>query len=101
VIDEGKLEEAARTELALLWRDLESACRAAADGRWSMRCDSVVDRIKALTALVGPTPWDEVPPVLVETRLYQEIHLAIGIDTEVKAWQIAEAKALAEIQRRA
>jgi len=99
VIDEGKLEEAARTELALLWRDLESACRAAADGRWSMRCDSLVDRIKALTARVGPTPWEEVPLVFVETRLYQEIHLAIGIDVEVKPWRIAEAQALADALR--
>ncbi|MCX5584298.1 hypothetical protein [Streptomyces erythrochromogenes] len=99
MIDSEKLVEVARAELAFLWRDLEAAIRAAVDGVWSARCEAVVERIKMLTPVVGPTPWRQVPLILVETRLYQEIHAAIGIEAEVKAWQIAEEQALMEAMR--
>lgn len=80
MIDTAKLEEVARTELAFLWGDLNDARMYAINGQWSMRCDSLVERIKHLTPLVGPTPWDEIQIPLLELGIYQRIHAELDID---------------------
>jgi|SRR6185369_6238655 len=73
-------EEAARTELICLWHDLSAARNLAANGVWSMGCDSAVLRIARWTALVGPTPWEQVGIDLTESGLWQEIHAALGVE---------------------
>jgi hypothetical protein len=88
--------KALREELACLWNDLDDARLGAINGRWSMRCDELADRIKDLTELVGPTPWGEVPITLLELGHYQRIHQEIGMDGLVDAEQLAEVQRLIE-----
>ncbi|HTE56989.1 MAG TPA: hypothetical protein VK698_39320 [Kofleriaceae bacterium] len=75
-----KLEVVAREELACLWGDLEIARRSAINGTWSVSCDDITQRIKDLTAAVGPTPWDEIQIPLLELGIYQRIHAELDID---------------------
>lgn len=79
-LDTDRLVEVARGELAYLWYDLHEARRYAYSGEWSMKCDSLVERIKDLTPLVGPTPWDEIQIPLLEAGIYQRVHAELGIN---------------------
>lgn len=88
------LEAAVRAELAYLWNDLNEAVRSAINGHWSIRCDSVVDRIKTLIRLVGATPWGEVPMTLLETGLYQRIHEELGIEVNPDMAEVARLQKL-------
>lgn len=74
------LRGALRDELSCLWTDLQTARRDAINGRWSMHCDWIVDRIKQITPLVGPTPWTELDIQLIEDGVYQRVHAEIGVD---------------------
>lgn len=69
-----------REELSYLWTDLQTARRSAYRGGWSMQCDWLVERIKTITPLVGPTPWTELDIKLIEDGVYQRIHAEIGVD---------------------
>lgn len=80
-VDVDRLVEVARGELACLWYDLHDARMYAYSGQWSMKCGSLVERIKALTPLVGPTPWEEIQIPLLEAGVYQRIHAELGIDS--------------------
>ncbi|MEU8623294.1 hypothetical protein [Streptomyces sp. NPDC048669] len=80
MIDAERLEQVAREELGYLWGDLNTARQNAIRGQWSIQCDGIEDRIKALTALVGPTPWDEIQISLLESGIYQRIHAELGIE---------------------
>lgn len=79
-VDIDRLAMAARRELAYLWYDLHEARMYAYSGQWSMKCDSLIERIKDLTPLVGPTPWDEIQIPLLEAGIYQRVHAELGID---------------------
>lgn len=74
------LRAALREELSYLWTDLQTARRDAYKGGWSMQCDWLVERIKTITPLVGPTPWTELDIELIEDGVYQRIHAEIGVD---------------------
>lgn len=78
-----QLRDAVREELSCLWTDLRTARRDAINGQWSMHCDWIVERIKALTPLVGPTPWTDLDIELIEDGVYQRIHTQLGIDAPV------------------
>lgn len=80
-INTDRLVQLAREELAYLWYDLHEARLYAYSGEWSMKCDSLVERIKALTPLVGPTPWEEIQIPLLEAGVYQRIHAELGMDS--------------------
>ena len=80
MIDVEKLEAVAREELACLWGDLDEARRSAINGSWSVRCDSLEERIKDLARVVGPTPWERIQIPLLELGIYQRIHADLGID---------------------
>ena len=100
-IDTDRLIEVAREELACLWRDLEDARGSAISGQWSIRCDNLVDRMKDLTLLVGPTPWDELPITILESGIYQRIHAAWGIDgpdVQPDMARVAEVRARLDAQ---
>lgn len=73
------LVAAAQTELSCLWEDLYEARNSSINGDWSIRCDHLVGRIKKLTLLVGPTPWNEIQASLLETGVYQRVHAEIGV----------------------
>ena len=88
------LEDAVRDELVSLWADLDTAIRHAVDGQWSMQCDWVTDRIKQLTQLVGPTPWEQVQISLLEGGIYQRIHAELGVCGEVDMARVAEIRAI-------
>lgn len=74
------LRAALTEELSYLWTDLQTARRDAINGQWSMHCDWLVERIKTITPLVGPTPWTELDIQLIEDGVYQRIHAEIGVD---------------------
>lgn len=95
-IDTQKLEEVAREELRLLWKDLADARSYSVNGAWSIRCDELVERINALTTLVGPTPWDEISIPLLEAGIYQRVHADLGIPVEVDMERAMRAKASME-----
>ena len=89
-VDEAAwLRAALREELANLWTDLQTARRSAYNGAWSMHCDSLKERIVALTHLVGPTPWEQADPGLFRDRLFQRIHEEIGVPVEVDEVKLA------------
>lgn len=102
MIDAEKLAAVARTELIYLWGDLEEARRSAYNGVWSMGCDSAVDRIKALTAVVGPTGWRDIQLPLLELGIYQRINAEMGIDSpEVQPDMAVVAELLAQTRANA
>ena len=76
------LTQAVCDELEYLWNDLDDAMRYALNGTWSIQCDGLADRIKTLTQLVGPTPWDKVQMSLLENGVYQRIHDELDIRVE-------------------
>lgn len=73
------LRNALTEELSWLWTDLQSARRDALDGKWSTGCEWFEGRIKTVTPLVGPTPWEKLPIELIEDGVYQRIHQELGI----------------------
>ncbi|MEU7583789.1 hypothetical protein AB0B50_40130 [Streptomyces sp. NPDC041068] len=87
------LREAIRAELDSLWSDLNAARDAALRDRWSMRCDFLTERIKRLTALVGPTPWRDVELSLLEDGVYQRVHAELGVEAPVDMAAVAQARA--------
>ena len=102
VIDTQKLEEAARMELAFLWGDLDTARRNAYNGEWSTACDGLEERIKTLTTLIGPTPWQQIQIPLMELGIYQRIHADLGIDVpEVRPDMGVIAAMRADLDRQA
>ncbi|MEU1071959.1 MULTISPECIES: hypothetical protein [unclassified Streptomyces] len=92
-IDAQKLEEVAREELRLLWKDLEAARGTAIDGKWSMLCDHLVHRISELATLLGPTPWEEISIPLLETGIYQRVHRELDVNAPVDMERVAETRA--------
>lgn len=93
-IDSQKLVEAVRTELGHLWHDLEQARRTAySSDVWSLACEAIEDRVKALTALVGPTPWNHVQIPLLELGIYQRIHAELGMEAPVDMEKVAAHRA--------
>ncbi|MFI1472050.1 hypothetical protein [Streptomyces wuyuanensis] len=74
------LRETLRGELSYLWTDLQTARRSAYKGNWSMHCDWIEGRIKTITPLVGPTPWEQLDIELIEDGVYQRIHREIGVE---------------------
>lgn len=86
------LEDAARWELELLWGDLHDARRYAVNGEWSIRCDTLVERIQMFTRLVGPTPWENIQIPLLEDGTYQRIHAEIDVAAEVDMVRVAETR---------
>ncbi|MTE20298.1 hypothetical protein F0L17_14505 [Streptomyces sp. TRM43335] len=93
-----ELRQAVRDELASLWHDLEAAQRSAHGHReglpWSIHCDDLEERIKALTTLVEPTPWQNVPPSLVDNGVYQRIHGELRIPVRVAPAAVAAVRAV-------
>lgn len=67
-----------RDELSNLWSDLDEAMNRAINGRWSMQCDWLTERIVTLTRFAGATPWEQVPTTLLLNGNYQGIMTAAG-----------------------
>ncbi len=94
-IDVDRLTEAAREELTSLWHDLDEARMHAYSGGWSMKCDSLVERIRSLTLLVGPTPWEQIQIPLLEDGVYQRVHAEMGVEVQPPDMQrVSEMRAL-------
>lgn len=88
-----KLRRACRKELDHLWYDLADAVNTSVNGRWSIKCDGLVGRIKRLTRLVGPTPWETVRIPLIESGVYQRLHAELGIEVSPDMARIAVVRA--------
>lgn len=96
--DTAKLLEVAREELGLLWGDLNGARQSAVNGEWSMKCDHLVERIKALTPLVGPTPWEEISIELLEMGIYQRVHSELGIEVAPDMDRVAGVRSRIDVR---
>lgn len=83
-------QDAVRGELVDLWYDLHQARRSAYNGVWSIQCGDLVARIMKLTALVGPTPWEQLQIDLVEDGVYQQVLAALGLAVDVDMAAVAE-----------
>jgi hypothetical protein len=90
-----ELTTAIREELECLWHDLQEARLRATNGRWSIECGGVQDRIEKLTRLVGATAWESVPISLVEDGLYQRINRDLGLYVNPDMARVAEVRAAA------
>lgn len=90
------LEEATRRELSCLWGDLYEARNSAINGDWSIKCDHLAGRIKDLTLLVGPTPWNEIQAPLLEAGIYQRIHAEISVSVNPDMEQVAQERRRSE-----
>lgn len=83
----GKTEEYATSEsalrwlLTLAWGELQIARDSALDGRWSINCDGLVERIVGLTRLIGPLEWEHVNVDLILDGVYERVHEAMGMPT--------------------
>ncbi|WP_431038902.1 hypothetical protein ACQYWQ_29750 [Streptomyces sp. P6-2-1] len=88
-IGTGPLSAALQEELAHLWRDLDDARHGAVNGYWSMRCDWLVSRIKRITPLVGPTPYQHIQTPLLEQGIYQRVHAELGMPAPVDMDEVA------------
>lgn len=75
----SSLYDFAVAERATLWAELAYAIRHSANGRWSMQCDSLIQRIADLTQLIGPEPWEGIQIELLESGLWQEFHCGVGM----------------------
>lgn len=91
-VSETGLTEAVCNELEYLWNDLDQAMRYAINGQWSIQCDGLADRIKTLTQLVGPTPWEKVPLPMLERGVYQRLHDDLGIRVTPDMAKVAEIR---------
>jgi hypothetical protein len=80
-------------ELSCLWTDLQTGRRDALKGDWSMHCDWIEGRIKMITPLVGPTPWEQLDIQLIEDGVYQRIHQEIGVDAPYDEEGVREHRA--------
>lgn len=92
MIDTNRLEQVAREELSFLWGDLNTARQSAIRNQWSIQCDNIAERIKALTLLVGPTPWEEIQIQLLEDGVYQRIHAEWGVEVSPDMVRVAEVR---------
>ena len=86
------LREALREELADLWFDLTEAQTHAHNGKWSIQCEYLERRIKALTPLVGPTPWEKIQLLSLDNGVYERIHADLGIPVAIDWNQVAELR---------
>ncbi|WP_405667926.1 hypothetical protein OG379_38110 [Streptomyces sp. NBC_01166] len=84
MIETDHLKQVAREERGYQWGDLHEARSNTIRNQWSIWCDHIKERVKALTPLVGPTPWDEVQLPLLGDGIHQQIpvDLGIGVDLE-------------------
>ena len=84
------LKTAIRGELADLWHDLTTAQTQAHNGEWSVQCEYLERRIKALTPLVGPTPWEQIQLLSLENGVYERVHTDLGISVAID-WESVAA----------
>jgi hypothetical protein len=94
-VDEAPwLRAALREELVALWSDMGQARREAINGVWSIHCESLAQRIKSITALVGPTPWDHIGLALLEDGIYQQLHAEMGVEAPVDMVRVVMTRAM-------
>lgn len=77
-----KAEEWIQQEQESLWADLGWAINSAANGCWSMMCDSIARRIIEAARLVGPTSWRSVGTSLVLGDVWHTLYEVGGIETD-------------------
>lgn len=98
--DREALLAAMRDELDALWYDLHQAQRDAMNGQWSINCDGLAERIRIFTALVGPTPWEQIQLPLLENGVYQRLHAEWDVQADVDMVRVAETRASIEERHR-
>jgi hypothetical protein len=74
---------ALRAELLHLWGDLSAAIR------YGGPVQQITSRIKTITAMVGPTPWDQIDLNLLEHGHYHRVHGEMGLVLEVNMSEVA------------
>lgn len=74
------LRERLREELMLLWDDLGREHDRANRGCWSIACEGLGDRIKAITELVGPVDWGTIGCRRLTSGWFAQANALIGIE---------------------
>jgi hypothetical protein len=85
-------EDALRWLLCCAWDDLHRARESAANGRWSMACDSAVGKIVGLTGLVGPISWEQVQIDLLLDGTYGQVCAAMGVSAEFDRERVVDLR---------
>ncbi len=85
------LASALRTELVDLWADLEHASRdsRAPAGAWSMGQENLLERIKAISGLVGPAPWRDISVPFLLSETYRAACERIGYPVQASDAELA------------
>lgn len=87
-------DSALRHLLDCSWNDLLEAQQRAINGKWSIECEWIVQRIAGLARLIGPTDWGHVPVALLLNGWYERIHEAAGCPTPLTPEDRARAQAV-------
>jgi hypothetical protein len=74
-----RLTDFVRNELVSLWDDLFNAQQRAANGEWSIECESFGERIAAASNLVGAVDWNEIGLPLVTSGWFQAMSRRVGV----------------------
>ena len=86
--------QALRDELVYLWTDLAEAYRwsRATPPETSMGCENLINRIHAITALVGPISSDQIEMPFLLTGMYEQVHAQTGITVTVPKETLQQAR---------
>lgn len=94
--------QALRDELEHLWDDLAEDYRMsrANPPEQSMGCLGRIERIQAITRLVGPCSPGNVPMPFLLTGMYEKVHAEIGITATVPEETLRAARDYVAEQKR-
>ena len=77
--DEVTMTAVLSNERDALWADLGDAIRRAINGRWSIECDNVLHRIRAIDSVLDfPMDWENVSMSFLQK--FEELQRAAGIE---------------------
>jgi hypothetical protein len=91
-VDHEALVTHVRDELVNLWADLEDAVRMAANGSWSGGCERLMERIKALSDLVGPASWQDISIPFLLSETYRQVCEDIGHPCAATVAELAKVR---------
>lgn len=85
---------ALREELGHLWSDLAEAYRMSHTNppEKSQECQGVIERIWAITDLVGPCPPGRISMPFLLTGMYEKVHAEIGVRATVPEDMLQRAR---------
>ena len=80
MVDDDALRGWADFELECLWNDLRAAHQRTGYATWSTGCEHLGERVKTLTAILGPISWRRVPIAAIANGWFARINEMLGIE---------------------